>query len=174
MAMGSALAPEDTLLAFDLLKKALIDTSSVIYIQKAGYFDILGRTIQLYSIPEVLSEIKTGAPGVRVMRSSGSASLSTDQKLVCCALDNKMAMISEDKRILTALQCAEAPYYNALMMLNLLLYSQKIDDEGYRHYYLALKKIARYSAAVWEFGRYIYSTVKFSQGNINLWTSPPK
>jgi len=160
MAIGPVAASDDILLAFGRLKKAVIDSSSIIYTQKAGYFAVLGKTIQLYSIPEVLSEIKARAPGVRVMRSSGSASLSTDQKLVFCALENKIAMISEDKKILAAMHRAEAPYYNALMMLNFLLYSQKIDDDSYRKYYGVLKTIARYSDDVWEFGRQIHAAVK--------------
>jgi len=98
MAIGPVAASDDILLAFGRLKKAVIDSSSIIYTQKAGYFAVLGKTIQLYSIPAVLSEIKARAPGVRVMRSSGSASLSTDQKLVFCALENKIARYRKTKR----------------------------------------------------------------------------
>lgn len=159
MAIGSVIASDDILLAFCRLKQALIDTSSIIYTQKAGYFVVLGKTIQLYTIPEVISEIKIVVAGVRVIRPPGSPSLSTDRKLVACALENRMALISEDQRVLSALQRAQAPYYNALMMLNLLLYSRKIDDDGYRHYLRALKDIARYSDAVWEFGQQIYAAV---------------
>ena len=160
-----AIAPEidsDTILrVLERLKTALIDTSSIIYIQKAGYFDVLSRTIQLYSIPEVISEAKTQVTGVTLIHPSESSSLSTDSKLVACALENKIAMISEDKNILRAMRLAGVPYYNGLMMLNFLLFSQKIDDDGYRHYLGALKSIARYSGEVWEFGKYIYTAIKF-------------
>ena len=71
-----------------------------------------------------------------------------------------MPLISEDKSILSTMQRAEAPYYNALMMLSLLLYSQRIDEDGYRRYLNALKEIARYSETVWEFGRQIHAAVK--------------
>jgi hypothetical protein len=57
---------------------------------------------------------------------------------------------------------ARAPYYNALMMLNFLLFSKIIDDDGYRRYYSALENIARYSDAVWNFGRDIHTAVKFN------------
>ena len=73
---------------------------------------------------------------------------------------HKLAMISEDKSILTAMRRAEAPYYNSLMMLNLLLLSQRIDDDSYRRYFNALRNIARYSETVWEFGRDIYTAIK--------------
>ena len=150
-----------TLRAFEQLKKALIDTSSIIYSQKAGFLSILSRTIQLYSIPEVISEAGKQVPGVELLQHTGSPSLSTDQKLISCALENKLAMISEDKSILAAMQRAEAPYYNSLMMLNLLLFSHRIDDDSYGRYYSALENFARYSEAVWQFGADIYTAVKF-------------
>jgi hypothetical protein len=160
MAIEPVTNPDKTLGAFEQLKKALIDTSSIIYSQKTGFFSILSRTIQLYSIPDVTSETEKQVTGVVLLQPYGSSSLSTDQKLISCALENKLAMISEDKIILRAMQRAEAPYYNSLMMLNFLLFSQKIDDDSYRRYYSALKNIARYSDEIWEFGNFIYSTVK--------------
>ncbi|MEE4265748.1 MAG: hypothetical protein V2I56_23880 [Desulfobacteraceae bacterium] len=168
MAIEPVTAPNRILRAFEQLKKALIDTSSIIYSQKAGFFSTLSRTIQLYSIPEVISETEKQVPGVVLLQHCGSSSLSTDQKLISCALENNLAMISEDKSILTAMQRAEAPYYNSLMMLNLLLFSHRIDDESYRHYYRALEKFARYSEAVWEFGGDIYKAVKFKQHSETL------
>jgi hypothetical protein len=160
MTIEPVTAPDKILRAFQQLKSALIDSSSIIYIQKAGYFDILGGEIQLYSIPEVVSETKIRLTGVKLIHFSVSPSLSTDRKLVACALQNRLTMISEDKKILRAMHRAEAPYYNSLMMLNFLLFSKKIDDGSYLRYYSALENIARYSEPVWEFGRHIYSAVK--------------
>ena len=65
-------ALDNILSAFGQLNKALIDTSSIIYTLKAGYFALLGQTIQLYSIPEVISEIKIEIAGVRVIHPTGS------------------------------------------------------------------------------------------------------
>ncbi|MGB5746303.1 MAG: hypothetical protein WBM69_04930 [Desulfobacterales bacterium] len=161
-------APNKTLRAFEQLKKALIDASSIIYSQKAGFFSILSRTIQLYSIPEVISETEKQVPGVVLLQHSGSPSLSTDQKLISCALENKLAMISEDKSILRAMHSAEAPYYNALMMLNFLLFSHKIDDDSYRRYYSALENFARYSETVWEYGKHVYAAVKLKMDSGTL------
>lgn len=160
MATGPIINPDAILGAFERLKKALIDTSSIIYLQKAGYFDALAGTVQLYSIPEVISESKTHVAGVTLIHPSESPSLSTDQKLISCALENELAMISEDKHILRAMGRAQAPYYNSLMMLNFLLFSNKIDDDGYQRYHCALENIARYSEAVWKFGKDIYTAVK--------------
>ena len=87
MTTGSVIESKAILRALEQLKKALIDTSSIIYVQKAGYYDVL-------------------------------------------------------------------------MMLNFLLFSQKIDDAGYRRYYSALENIARYSEPVWEYGRHVYAAIK--------------
>jgi len=167
MAIVPLTAPHNTLRDLEYLKAALIDTSSVLYIQKAGYFDVLSRTIQLYSIPQVISEIKTPVSGLTIIPHSESLSQSTDRVLIACALKNRLAMISEDKGILMAMQRAQAPYFNALMMLNFLLLLHRIDDDDYQGYYSALKHIARYSEAVWEFGKHIYTTIQSGKGNKN-------
>ena len=165
---------EEILQAFEALKKALIDTSSIIYIQKAGYLDVLSQTIELNTIPEVISETNARITGIKLIPAPKSPVLSTDRKLITCALENKLAMISEDKGILTAMQKAGFGYYNALMVLNLMLYKKRIDDNRYRQYYGNLKTIARYSVDVWEFGNRIYAAVKSKKGKEKGWTSPEK
>jgi hypothetical protein len=152
--------PDKTLRALSLLEKAMIDTSSILYIQKAGYFDVLLSAIQLYSIPEVISEIKSRVSGLTIIRISETlSSLPTDRKLVACAIENKLAMISEDHGILKAMHRAKAPYFNALMMLNFLLLVNRINEDSYRRYFSELKNIAWYSEAVWAFGETIYTAV---------------
>ena len=158
--MEPATEPHKALQAVAQLKRALIDTSSILYMQKAGYFDLLASTIKLHTIPEVMSEIRSKPKGLSLIRQSGSHALSTDKMLITCALDSNLAMISEDKAILSAMRRAKAPYFNALMMLNLLLLSEKIDDGRYRRFLMALKSIARYSEKVWEFGEKVHTVAK--------------
>ena len=160
--MEPATDPQKALRALSQLKRALIDTSSILYMQKAGYFDLLAGTIKLYTIPEVMSEIRSKPEGLSLIHLTGSHALSTDNMLITCALDRNLAMISEDKAILNAMRRAKAPYFNALMMLYLLLLSEKIDDSRYRRSLMALKRIARYSEKVWEFGDKIHTAVKLS------------
>jgi hypothetical protein len=158
--MEPATESHKALQAVSQLKRALIDTSSILYMQKAGYFDLLAGTINLYTIPEVMSEIRSKPKGLSLIRFPGSHALSTDKMLISCALDSNLAMISEDKAILNAMRRAKAPYFNALMMLNLLLLSEKIDDGRYRRFLRALKGIARYSETVWAFGEKVHTAVK--------------
>ena len=160
--MEPATEPQKALLAVSQLKRALIDTSSILYMQKAGYFDLLASTIKLYTIPEVMSEIRSKPEGLSLIRLPGSPALSTDKMLITCALDSHLAMISEDKAILNAMRHAKIPYFNALMMLNLLLFSRKIDEGDYRSYLKELKSFARYSDTVWGFGDKVHAAVKLS------------
>ena len=124
--MEPAKLPHKALRSLSQLKRALIDTSSILYMQEAGYFDLLAGTIDLYTIPEVMSEIRSKPRGLSLIRFAGSRALSTDKMLIACALDSNLAMISEDKAILNAMRREKATYFNALMMLNLLLLSNKI------------------------------------------------
>lgn len=78
--------------------------------------------------------------------------LTNDQKLTFCAMEKQLPVISEDKSILMKAKKANLPYYNALMMLNWLLFKQKVNQEKYLLYFSSLKKIARYSQEVWEYG----------------------
>lgn len=158
--MEPATDPQKALRALSQLKRALIDTSSILYVQKAGYFDLLAGTIKLYTIPEVMSEVRSRPEGLSLIHPTGSHALSTDKMLITCALDRNLAMISEDRAILKAMRRAKAPYFNALMMLNLLLLSEKIDDSRYRRFLVALKSIARYSQKVWEFGEKVHTAVE--------------
>ena len=166
--MESVTDPQKALHTLSLLKKAMIDTSSILYMQKAGYFDLLASTIKLYTIPEVMSEIRSEVEGMRLIAPSETHALSADKMLITCALDNNLAMISEDKAILSAMRRAKAPYFNALMMLNLLLLSDKIDDSLYRRFLMALKSIARYSEKVWEFGEKVHMAIKLKEAKENV------
>jgi hypothetical protein len=150
--------PQDIFSQFNHLDKALIDASSIIYTEKADYLELLSGSIQLFSITEILSE--TGpVPGGITALAYKKASSSNDEKLVSCALHYDLPVISEDKKILAAMKRARRPYFNALMMLNFLLYRQKIQDAQYIRYHRSLKKFARYSEDIWLYGAQIHAAI---------------
>jgi hypothetical protein len=136
---------------FDDLTRAIIDASSVIYMDKAGYLELLYRAVDLHALPEILDE--AGIEGTEITEvKSRYGALSNDRKLIACALDLDMPVISEDKKILNTLKDHGLPYFNALMMLNFLLYKDWIAAEGYPNFLDALSRIAWYSNGVWAFG----------------------
>ena len=144
-------SPQEIIVRFDHLDKALIDASSIIYTDRADFLDILASSIKLLSIAEILSE--TGPVSQRIKPLiHGATSSSNDQKLIACALDLNLPIISEDKKILMAMKRANRPFFNSLMMLNFLLYRRRIQNRQYIQYHQALKKFAHYSNEVWKYG----------------------
>jgi hypothetical protein len=151
--------PRDTLSQFNRLDKALIDASSIIYTEKADFLELLAGSVQLFSIPEILAEAGPVPCCIKALACAGAGS-SNDEKLVSCALHDDLPVISEDKKILAAMKRARRPYFNALMMLNFLLYRQKIHDAQYMRYHRSLKKFARYSEDIWQYGTQIHAAIK--------------
>ncbi len=147
---------------FDDLEEALIDASSLIYAEKAGFLRQLQQILRLYTLSKISEEanIKTGA--IYIVQKSYPASLSPDQQLVACAIESGLPVISDDKKILRRIQQANLPYYNALMMINFLLFHRKITLQEYQQHYSALRKIARYSPQVWEFGESVHWLIRQS------------
>ena len=143
---------------FRALNRALIDASSIIYMHKAGFFTILADTVNLYSPPEIVAETGYNNLHIRPVTCT-SNSLSNDQKLITAALELKWPVISEDRNILLHVEKAEHPYFNALMMLNFLLFRNRIDLRSYAIYVERLKQHAWYSPHVWEYGKNIYNTI---------------
>lgn len=150
---------------FDRLKEAAIDASSIIYMLKAGYLGLLGSTITLRSVPEIVAE--TGWPGLPVTlvsidrrpgpasparSASGSppqgAAVSNDELLLTFAKEAGLPVVSEDRAILRAAEDEGLDYYNSLMMLAFLRYRGRIDQQWYEEAKARLLDVARYGADV--------------------------
>ncbi len=141
-----------------MLSRALIDASSIIYMQKAGFFTELANTVNLYSLPEILAEAGYAHLYIRPV-ACATNSFSSDEKLIATALKLRWPVVSEDKSILLHMQRSKLPYYNALMMLNFLLFRKRIDLKRHAMYFRRLKQCAWYSPYVWEYGKNIYNAI---------------
>lgn len=149
---------EKVFLEFQELKEAIVDASSIIYMKKAGFFDELEGCLQLCSLKEIIKE--TGFDDLKIhMIKDSSQSLLNDEKLIGCALKRGIPVISEDKKILMQMEREGISYFNALMMLHFLLFKKKIDLETHSLYLNRLKRIARYSDYVLEFGEEVFKAV---------------
>ncbi len=136
---------------FDNLKKAVIDASSVIYMDKAGFFPLLAANVSLITIPEVLKEINSRSAKIQIAPSEDLIG-PTDEKLVACAFQLNLPIISEDRKILQAAFERKMDYFNSLMMLNFLFYQQLLSEQELRSYLENLREIAWYGNEIWEFG----------------------
>lgn len=152
-------SPQNVLSRFDLLESALIDASSIIYMEKAGFLKDLSDGIKLFAPPQVLAETGLAILGIRQVEAT-LPSGSTDEQLIACARHLGKAVISEDKKILMALKEGGLPFYNALMMLNYLLYKRRISLKDHSKYFKRLEKIAWYSPRILGFGKDLFAAVQ--------------
>ena len=151
--------PQEVIAQFQELKKAMIDASSIIYARKAGFISILQVNLRLITIPEIIAEAGDDADGIKTMDYM-KTSESVDDKFVNCALQNNLPVISEDKKILTALKKTHLPFFNVLMMLNFLSYINAVNRHQYSRYLEALQEFAWYSPKIWAYGISVQSAIE--------------
>jgi hypothetical protein len=145
------------LAGFQQLERAIIDASSMIYLTKAGYFLLVSRALKLFTLPEILSEVGFSVENISLLEPLPA--VSNDKKLLVTAVAGSLPVISEDKRVLLGAQRAGLLFYNALMLLNLLLFRRVIDRFEYLNYLNQLKQCARYHPQVWRFGEKVFESV---------------
>jgi hypothetical protein len=136
---------------FDRLETALIDSSSIIYMDKAGFLSALLRQLTLITIAEVNKETGIDGYPIRII-SHDFEDMPTDNKIVRCAERNHLPVISEDHKLLRSCDVLAIEYYNALMMLNLLLYKKRVDLPAFENFLEGLLHIAHYSDRVRQYG----------------------
>jgi rRNA-processing protein FCF1 len=139
---------------FDHLERVLIDTSSILYMQKSGFLSDLSACLEISAISEVMDEVGEHVSGIRLWRHQYE-SKSTDQKLIEAALENGIPVVSEDRKILKTLEVKTIPFFNSLIMLNLLFYRRQINFAELKCFERNLRKYAWYSNKIWEYGGYL-------------------
>lgn len=150
--------PAEVIRQFDRLGNAMIDASSMIYLSKAGCLRRLAETIPLFTLPEIKAEAGEDSQSVQIVKAANSE-LSNDEKLMACAFESRLPLITEDRRIVLTAVEKELPVFNALMMLCFMLYRGVISEKEYGGFLKSLKDVAWYSRKVWEFGRRVHDTV---------------
>jgi hypothetical protein len=143
----------DLLSGFKTLTSAVVDSSSIIYMYKCGFLDIATQSISLHTPKIVIEEIGISGLPLIVHNSIADGQMVTaDKQVVQLAVDLKLPVISEDKKVLMDVAKYKLPYYNSLMVLNFLLFLKKIVLEQYDQYHCKLLSVARYSAFVLTYG----------------------
>ena len=144
---------EDPLPGFESLQIAVIDASSLIYMQKAGFLEAASEHIRLHAPLCVVAE--AGFADVPVVGHAPDHVQSqdrADQQLLSLGERLQVPVISEDKKILQSASRKGLPYYNALMVLNFLLFKRCIALDAFNSYRNDLLSIARYSESVIAYG----------------------
>lgn len=140
------------------LTTACIDSSSIIYMKKINLLDTASRNIKLCTINEVVNEISFNIKHIKTFSTNYKSS--TDNKLLKCAIDNSLSVISEDKYILNNAKKNKLPHFNTLMILNFLFYKKIINEIEYHKFIKNLKLIAYYSDFIWKYGNEIFLKIK--------------
>lgn len=139
----------DPLAGFDALTDAVVDASSIIYMQKAGFLETAGRFVELHAPDAVIQEV--GAAEVPITLHAFDCRqhcAKADQQLLALARILGTPLISEDKKVLLSAERNGLVYYNAFMVLNFLFYKSGIAAEDAERYLRALLAVARYSERV--------------------------
>ena len=141
---------QDVLRRFDGLDRCLVDSSSIIYMGKAGFLSVLSSTLDLATIPEVAEEVGNEAiEGITIeILPAPGGSASTDRRLVDAAVELAVPILSEDRKLLLEADRRGLDYYNALMMVGLLERRSVLSAEAAEAVVEKLLLVAHYSRRV--------------------------
>ena len=139
------------------LRGGIIDTSTLIYGQHLQLLPLLAGQWRLVLIPQVVAEF--GAQPEHMELCPGAASVSTDEALLCTAIDLHLPLFSEDGRLLRRARVCRHPHYNCLMLLLALLIQGRISLAEYGRLYAVLMQVARYSTAVLAWGQALHRAI---------------
>jgi len=143
---------EDICERFDRLHKAFIDTSSIIYMRKSGFYSYLESAVDVVTIPDVIRE--AGMPDLRIgifQGDIGDPKQPTDRKLIRAAQTQGIPLISEDRKILMICRSKNIEYYNAYMILMFLFKRGHLERGELEIIEPKLLAVARYGRWVIQF-----------------------
>ena len=141
---------DDVLHRFVGLTSAAIDSSSLIYMERAGFLGKLAKAIALVTIPGVIGETGIHIEQLSVIEQPHIQGAVDDQILECAVLRH-IPLISEDRKLLLKADRKGMEYYNSLMMHAFLLYRRVIDPDEARMHLSELCEAARYGHYVYRF-----------------------
>ncbi len=146
----SRLSFRDPIPGFATLNAAVIDASSIIYMHKAGFLHRAAGAVTLHSPRSVIDE--TGLTDCAIQAHPADIHLVPDRQLIALAHTLTLPVISEDKGVLMVAAGRGFAFYNALMILNMLLYRKAVDEKAFYELRNRLLSCARYGEAVVAYG----------------------
>lgn len=148
---------------FDILDRALIDTSSLIYLSKIRILSVAAQTLRLMTVPGVIKEFGSVKEIERIeiveLNEIQTVKEDTDLHLVETAKHLRLPLISEDKQMLMQAKRSGLPFFNTLMVMNFLAYKNVIDPAMYQDALLLLQDEAYYDAFIFEYGKMVYEKI---------------
>lgn len=151
--------PERELEAFASLRRCVLDSSSAIYMRKSGFLEPLGATLELFTVPGVISETGFTDMPVTLIEPGSPAEAETDAVVVAEATARRLPVITEDRKMMLRLDAADLPFFNSLMMLHLLLLRDRLDPAAHATHFRRLLEVCRYSDRVLAYGEEVLQAV---------------
>lgn len=135
------------------LNAGIVDTSTLIYLEKIKLLNKVVKSFQLTCPVQVEREFGRCLTGMTVLFDCPGK---TDQAVVALARQLGLPVLSEDKQILMECRGDKISHYNTLMILLALLCQDVIRAAEYEKAYKKLRQAARYSPGVWQVGEKVF------------------
>jgi hypothetical protein len=133
----------------DTIRAVAIDTSSIIYLTKSALFEMLAETVELFTTAQVVTETGHFLRSVEVVEIAAD---NADDSILELAALRHIPLVSEDRKLLLRAERAGMRYYNALIMLSLLILRGVLSEAESGVSRERLLSVARYSNRVRAFG----------------------
>lgn len=140
------------------LRAGVADTSTLSYLEKIDLLSLVVWSYYLTVIPQVAQEFGRSLSGVTLYEEILDAP--ADKAIIEAARRGKLAVFSEDRKVLMTADKIGLPYYNTLMLVLSLFSRDIIDQARCRELMRRLLQIARYGPAVVNFGEQMYDALQ--------------
>jgi len=149
---------------FNNLDSLIIDASSIIYLNKLNILSKLQVSLLLLTIQEIIEETGIYSYDFKII-DHNIKNKTNDEKLIILAINKRIPVISDDKKILLKLKKNNIDYYNSIMMLNFLYYKNEINIQEYKKLTEKLKNFAWYSKKIITYSEYFFNYISSLKQN---------
>lgn len=146
---------------FRNLKRAFIDTSSIIYLNKIDQYSNLIDILKLVTIPDVVDEC--GFPveheNLEIVVFNSRATDTTDERILGGASRLRLPVISDDKKLLLKSREAGLDCFNSAMMIHFLFFKDRLDSKSASRALNSLNSVARYQKDIWDYSEKVFKII---------------
>nr|WP_320010471.1 hypothetical protein [uncultured Desulfobulbus sp.] len=128
------------------LRVGIVDTSTLIYLERLKLLSLISKHLQLYLIPAVVAEFGQRPKGMPLIAARHGST--TDSILLETAIELALPLLSEDGGLLRKARKREHPHYNTLMLLLTLRAQNVLSAQRCAALQTRLLTFARYSEDV--------------------------
>ncbi|HRX15815.1 MAG TPA: hypothetical protein P5123_05845 [Spirochaetota bacterium] len=146
---------EKLILKLKELSSFIIDTSSLIYMQKISVMKMVTKIYNIKAPLSVINEFGSCPEGITTV----DINLSADDDIIACADQFGLPVCSEDKRVLLHASRDNIDYYNTIMILVSMRTKNIITKQEFGQYITGLRSNAHYSNKVWDYAQKLIDTV---------------